>query len=119
MGFKEMVASDNGSVFLDTEYFGEERDLTFDGDTYCQVKCVISQMKEQDRVTTMSDHEHGLYRVTSVFHCKQSDIGGHLPEKGRKFGIYDPDDAFLREYYVAQSSCDHGMVRLELEAMDE
>ena len=50
---------------------------------------------------------------------RRSDLAGKLPEKGRKFGIYDEDDGFLREYYVAQSSCDLGMVRLELEAIDE
>ena len=119
MGFKEMVAADNLRTFLDTETFGELRTVTFDGEEYEEIPVVISQMKEQDRVTVMSDHEHGIYRVTAVFHCKLDDIGGSIPEKGRKFGIYDPDDRFLREYYVGQSSCDMGMVRLELEALDE
>ncbi len=119
MSFKEQVEADNLKTFLDITTFGEERTVTFDGDEYEEIPCVISQMKEQDRVTTMSDHEHGLYRVTAVFHCALDDIGGNIPEKGRKFGIYDSDDDFLREYYVAQSSCDMGMVRLELEAMDE
>ena len=119
MSFKEMVNSDNSTVFLDTEFFGENRTVVFDGEEYEEIPCVISQMKEQDRVTQMSDHEHGLYRVTSVFHCKADDVDGNIPEKGRKFGIYDPDDQFLREYYVAQSSCDMGMIRLELEAIDE
>lgn len=124
MSFKEMVHADNLNVFLDTSFFGENRVVTFDGETYEGddgegIACVISQMKEQDRITVMSDHEHGLYRVTSVFHCKAADVNGHVPEKGRKFGIYDPDDHFLREYYVAQSSCDMGMIRLELEAIDE
>ena len=124
MSFKETVSSDNSKVFLDTSYFGENRIVTFDGETYSGdegdgIPCVISQMKEQDRVTQMSDHEHGLYRVTSVFHCKADDVDGNIPEKGRKFGIHDPDDHFLREYYVAQSSCDMGMIRLELEAIDE
>lgn len=119
MSFKEMAEADNLKVFLDIEIFGENRNVTFDGETFEEIPCVISKMKEQDRITVMSDHEHGLYRVTAVFHCKLDDLGGVIPEKGRKFGIYDPDDFFLREYYVAQSSCDLGMVRLELEAIDE
>ena len=124
MGFKEMVEADNLRTFLDVNTFGEFRTVEFDGDVYSGedgkgIPVVISQMKEQDRVTVMSDHEHGLYRVTAVFHCKLDDVGGNIPEKGRRFGIYDPDDRFLREYYVAQSSCDHGMIRLELEAIDE
>ncbi|MBQ7487128.1 MAG: hypothetical protein IJT77_06520 [Clostridia bacterium] len=116
MKFNDMAELDNAS-FLDV--FGEERTVTFDRETYEEIPCVISKMKEQDRVTVMSDHEHGLYRVTAVFHCKLSDLGDTVPEKGRRFGIYDSDDSFLREYYVAQSSCDGGMVRLELEAIDE
>jgi len=119
MGFRDMVEADNLRTFLDISTFGEIRTVVFDGDEYEGIQCVISQMKEQDRVTVMSDHEHGIYRVSAVFHCVLGDIGGHIPENGRKFGIYDPDDKFLREYYVGQSSCDHGMVRLELEALDE
>ena len=119
MGFKDMVAADNLAVFLDVNTFGEIRTVAFDGEEYEEIPVVISQMKEQDRVTVMSDHEHGLYRVTSVFHCKLDDLGGNIPEKGRKFAIYDADDSFVREYYVSQSSCDLGMVRLELEAIDE
>lgn len=124
MGFKEQALQNNLKTFLDISTFGEKRTVTFDGETYSGdddegIACVISQMKEQDRVTVMSDHEHGIYRVSAVFHCALQDIGGSIPEKGRKFGIYDPDDDFLREYYVGQSSCDHGMVRLELEALDE
>lgn len=87
MSFKEMVNSDNSTVFLDTSFFGENRTVVFDGEEYEEIPCVISQMKEQDRVTQMSDHEHGLYRVTSVFHCKADDVDGNIPEKGRKFGI--------------------------------
>ena len=124
MGFRDMAEADNLRTFLDLETFGELRTVAFDGEVYSGedekgIPVVISQMKEQDRVTVMSDHEQGLYRVTAVFHCKLADIDGNLPEKGRKFGIYDPDDGFLREYYVGQSSCDLGMVRLELEAIDE
>lgn len=124
MGFKEMVESDNLKTFLDVNTFGELRTVTYDGETFSGdeeegIPCVISQLKEQERTTQMSDHEHGIYRVTAVFHCRLLDLDGAVPEKGRKFGIYDADDGFLRWYYVAQSGCDHGMVRLELEALDE
>lgn len=119
MGFKEMVEADNLQTFLDITTFGELRTVEYDGNEYENIPCVISQMKEQDRVTTMSDHEQGIYRVSAVFHCTKDDLDGNIPEKGRKIGIYDPDDDFLREYYVGQSSCNHGMVRLELEALDE
>lgn len=124
MGFKELVAADNLNVFLDVNTFGELRIVKYDGETYSGdegdgIPCVISKLKEKDRVTPMSDHEHNIYRVTAVFHCQLTDLGGNVPEMGRKFSIYDADDGFIREYYVAQSSCDHGMIRLELSALDE
>ena len=84
MSFKDMVESDNLSVFLDTEYFGEEHSIRYDGETYENVPCVITQLKEQDRSTTMSDHAQGIYRVSAVLHCRLDDIGGILPEKGGK-----------------------------------
>lgn len=119
MSFKEMLEADNLKTFLDVTTFGELRTVVFNGEEFKDVPCVISHTKEQDRTTVMSDHEHGLYRVSVVVHCSLQSIGGSIPEKGRRFGIYDPDDSFLREYYVAQSGCEHGMVRLELEALDE
>lgn len=124
MGFKEMVEADNLKTFLDVNTFGELRIVKYDGETYSGdegdgIPCVISKLKEKDRVTPMSDHEHNIYRVTAVFHCRLIDLDGNVPENGRKFGILDADDGFLREYYVAQNSCDHGMVRLELSALYE
>jgi len=119
MTFKEMVSQDNADVFMNSDEFAEVHDIEYDGVTYEHVTCVITQLKEQDRTTTMRDHGQGIYLVTAVFHCRLQDIGGKTPEKGRKFRIYDPDDRFLREYYVAQSACDMDMIRLELEAIDE
>jgi hypothetical protein len=124
MGFKEMVAADNLRTFLDVSTFGELRTVIYDGETYDGedeegIPCLITHLKEQDRTTTMRDHEQNIYRVDVIFHAKLDDIGGSLPEKGRKFAIYDPDDKFLRQYYIAESSVAMGMVKLELEAFDE
>ena len=117
MSFKDMVAADNVGVFLDLDFFGEEHTIIYDGKTYDAVKCVISQLKEQDRSVTMRDHAQGLYLVTAVLHCNIADIGGILPEKGGKIQI--SDDSFMRFYFVAKAGCDMGMVRLELEEIDE
>lgn len=117
MSFSEMVESDNLGVFLDTEFFGELHTIQYDGETYEDVPCVITKLKEQDRSTSMSDHAQGIYRVTAVLHCRLEDIGGITPEKGGK--IHISDGSFMRRYFVAQSGCDIGMVRLELEALDE
>ena len=117
MGFKEMVASDNAAVFMNLGEFAETHDIQYDGTLYEDVSCVISQLKEQDRVTKMRDHGQGIYLVTSVFHCPKDALKGVVPEKGTRIGISDDD--FMRWFYVAQSGCDLEMIRLELEAMDE
>ena len=117
MSFKDMVQADNSSVFMNLGEFAETHDIQYDGQLYEDVPCVISQLKEQDRVTKMRDHGEGIYLVTSVFHCPLESIGGNVPEKGTKFGISDDD--FMRWFYVAQAGCDLNMIRLELEAMDE
>ena len=117
MSFKDMVRADNLNVFLDPEYFGEERKIRYDGVLYENVPCILTKLKEKDRNTSMRDHAQGVYLVTATFHCQLEDIGGVVPEKGGK--IHIEDDGFMQRYFVAQSGCDEGMVRLELEAFDE
>ena len=118
MSFKDMVAADNSKVFLNTDEFGGTFDIEYDGRTYKEVDCTITQLKEQDRVTKMRDHGQGIYLVTSIFHCSLDSLEGKQPEKGQKFGITDAD-GFTEWFYVSQSGCDLNMIRLELEAMDE
>lgn len=117
MSFKDMVEADNLSVFLNPDEFGEERDIKYDGVTYAAVPCVMTKLKEKDRNTTMSDHAQGIYRVSATFHCRLADIGDVKPEKGGE--IFISDDGFMWRYFVGESGCSMGMVRLELEALDE
>ena len=117
MSFKDMVAKDNLNVFLNDSEFAEKHDIVYDGVTYPNVKCVITQLKEQDRSTTMRDHAQGLYRVSAVMHCALTDLDNIVPEKGGKIKV--SDGAFLRTFYVGQSGCEMGMIRLEMEAVDE
>jgi len=119
MSFKEMVAEDNHKVFLNDSEFADERTIVYDGVTYRNVKCVVTQLKEQDRTTTMRDHAQGLYRVSAVLHCALSDLDNIVPEKGGKISISEVESSFLHPFYVSQSGCEMGMIRLELEAIDE
>jgi len=52
-----------------------------------------------------------------VLHCDIAALGGKQPEQGCKLGI--DEDGFVRSYYVASSVCEMGMLRVELEAIDE
>lgn len=118
-GFKDMVASDNKKVFLNDDEHAELHTVIYDGTIYKDIPVVLSGLKEKDRrqLVTSSDHAQGLYLVTSVMHCAASDLGGIVPEKGMKIKINDGD--FFREFYVATSVNEVGMIRLELEAIDE
>lgn len=120
-GFKDMVVRDNHGVFLNNSEFAEMRTIKYDGATYSDIPIVLSGMKEKDRRQLMSDHAQGLYLVSSVLHCALSDLGGAQPEKGQRIKINDREGGggFFREFYVASSVCEMGMLRVELEAIDE
>lgn len=125
-GFKDMVAADIRNVFLNTEEYAELRTVIYDGATYDGpehkgIPIVLTGLKEQDRRQLVSDHVQGLYLVSSVLHCAIDDLGGNQPEKGTRIKINDQegDGGFFREYYVASSVCEMGMLRVELEAVDE
>ena len=121
--FKDMVAADNFTVFLNDSEFAERRTVIYDGETYSDIPIVLSGAKQSERTITVSsgDHGQGLYLVSAVLHCALSDFGGKQPEKGVRIRINDEDGGggFFREYYVAASDCEMGMLRVELEAIDE
>lgn len=120
-GFKDMVAADIHNVFLNTEEFAELRTIRYDGEEYVDIPIVLTGLKEQDRRQLQSDHVQGLYLVTSVLHCALSDLGGKQPEKGGRIEVNDEEGGggFFRRFYVASSVCEMGMLRVELEAIDE
>jgi len=118
MTFREIVAQDNVKVFGNTNEFADLRTIYYDGEKYEEVPVVMTKLKEKDRTVPVKDHAQGFYLVTAIVHFPVEYLDGHVPENGSKISISD-DEAFDREYYVAQSSCDLGMVRLELEEYDE
>lgn len=129
MSFKDMVADDNRKVFMNVDEFAEYRTIIYDEVTYDGaedydgkgVPIVLTGLKEKDRTTIQSDHAQGLYRVTAVLHMRIDDLGGNQPEKGAKISINNQENGggFFREFYVAFSDCEMGMLRVELEAFDE
>lgn len=119
--FKDMVERDNQAVFLDLQTFAEKRTVIYDGEAYEDIPVVLSGLKEKDRCQLMSDHAQGLYLVSAVLHCALSDLDGVQPEKGQRIRINSCEGGggFFREFYIASSICEMGMLRIELEAMDE
>lgn len=121
MSFKDMVAADIHRVFLNPNEFAEKRTIRYDGKEYRDIPIVLSGLKEKDRRQLESDHVQGLFLVSSVLHCALADMGGNQPEKGQRISINDEEGGggFFREFYVASSTCEFGMLRIELEAVDE
>ena len=120
-GFKDMVTTDIYNVFLNTNEFAEKRTVENDGERYVDIPIVLSGLKEQERRQIQSDHVQGLYLVSAVLHCARSDLGGNQPEKGQRIRINGQEGGggFFREFYVASSVCELGMLRVELETIDE
>ena len=126
MSFKEMVAADNRKVFLNTSEFAEYRTVVYDGGRYEDIPIVLSGLNEKDRQRIVMqqgnrDHAQGLYLVTCVLHCAISDLGGNQPERGQPIKINNEEggNGFFREFIVASSVCEMGMLKVELEAIDE
>lgn len=118
--FKDMVIADNSNVFLNLNEFAEQHTIIYDGTRYENVSCVLAGLKEQDRRQTINDHAQGLYLVSTILHCSIADLGGNQPEKGTKIKITDDENGvYFREYNVVSSVCEIGMLRVELEAIDE
>ena len=119
-GFKDMVARDNFGVFLNCDEFAEKRTVKYDGATYEDIPIVLSGLKEKDRRQLTKDHAQGLYLVSVVLHCAAIDLGGKQPEKGQRLQISNKTNgAFFLSFYVASSVCEMGMLRIELEGIDE
>lgn len=122
MSFRDMVAEDIHGVFLNLDGFAEKRTVEYDGERYEDIPVVLKGFKEKGRRRLIeSDHAQGLYLVTTVLHCAMNDLGGKQPEKGAQLRINDEEGGggFFRLFYVASSVCEMGMLRVELEAIDQ
>ena len=119
--FQEAVAQDVHGVFLNMEEFAQRRTVRYDGQEYQDIPIVLSDRKEEARRQLQSDHVQGLYRVSAVLYCARSDLGGNQPEQGARLSVNNREGGggYFRSFYVAASGCEMGMLRVELEAMDE
>ena len=125
-GFRRMVERQDRAAILDKRRYAELRTVIYDGDVFKDIPVVLTGLKESDRRRIIMqqgarDHAQGLYMVSAVLSCLLSDLGGRQPEKGLAIKVNDKEGGggFFREYTIASSICDMGMLTLELEAIDE
>ena len=118
--FRDLVAADIHDVFLEPDEFAELRSVRYDGVVYADIPVVLNGFKEEKRTTHVSDHSQGLYRVTDIAHIALSDLGGNLQERGGKIEITTAEGGtYYRRYYVGAVQNTVGLLRIELEAVDE
>ncbi|MBR3767532.1 MAG: hypothetical protein IKL10_04740 [Clostridia bacterium] len=121
MSFKDSIIADNNNVFLNANEFADLRTVKYDGKYYCDIPIVLSSSKEKKRKKSSSERTQGLYSVSAVLHCSKADLGGLRPEQGQRLSVNNEEGGggFFREFYVISSSLEDGMLRIELEAIDE
>ena len=119
MSFKSSVQDDIKRVFLNNDEFAEKHDVIYDGQTFLQIPILLTQIKQSE--STVNDAE-GLYIVSAVAHIALSDMRDIIPEQDQHIRIDDGTalgHPFFREYKIVTSSCDAGMIVLELQVYGE
>ena len=129
MTFKETIQKDVFETFLTVDEFAERHTIVYDGVTYADILAVLEGPDELERKPVSAgggvgggraDSAAGLYQVSVILHCATADLGGKQPEQGQKIKISDQEDSrFFHAYYIAASHDEMGMLRVELEAIEE
>lgn len=120
-GFKEMLAADNLRVFLNPAEFAQLRTVIYEGQRYEDIPVVLSGLKEDDRAQKADDHAQGLFLLKALLQCSLADLGGVQPQKGARLQINNQEGGggFFREFYISEAVCEYGLLRLELEDINE
>lgn len=121
MSFKESVAADCKSVFLNTDEFADLHTVKYDGEIYRDIPVVLTKVKERERTVVGGDHMQGVHLVSATAHMALEDLGC-IPEQKRHIEIDDGSALgvpFYRKFRIVTSDCEMGIVVLELEAFDE
>ncbi len=119
--FKEMLATDNQRVFLNVQEFASLRTVVYEGQSFVDIPVVLSGLREDERRQNAADHAQGLFLVKTLLQCALVDLGGVQPQKGARLKINNQEGGggFFREFYITEAVCEFGLLRLELEDMNE
>ena len=119
-GFKDRVARDIHKVFLNVGQAAEQRTIQYDGNLYEDIAVVLTGPVDKDREQLKDDHVQGLHLVTHTLYCAREDLGGKLPKQGSSIQVNTRKGGrFFRTYSIAASADELGMLRIELEELDE
>lgn len=127
-GFRDMVASESRSVFLNTEEFAELHIVHYDGEIFdgtehngIPVVLCKESLGNSSGTKAIPDDYQGLYQRHVTVYFSTSDLNGIVPEKGKQIEISTESDGrlYYREYTINQVGSDFDVIRLLLEAVDE
>lgn len=116
-----MLAADNKRVFLNTGEFASLRTIIYDEQSFVDIPVVLSGLREDERQQKAADHAQGLFLVKTLLQCALADLEGRQPQKGARLKINNQEGGggFFREFYITEAVCEFGLLRLELEDMNE
>lgn len=120
-GFKDMLNRDIGNVFLNADEFAEKCTVIYEGEAFRSIAVSLQENADSGRQNrTVQDHAQGLYRKSKILLCAAADLGGMHLEKDGSLEIIRIQDGvrFSEKFTVAASSCEMGMIRAELEAVE-
>ena len=112
-------------MFLNPNKVAEERTVIYDGVTYDGpehegISVVLIGPVDKEREQLKDDHVQGLHMVTHTLYCAKEDLGGKLPKQGKSLQVNTRKGGkFFRRYRIAASADEMGMLRIELEEMDD
>ena len=113
--FKEAVANDVQSVFLNLEEFADLHTVKYNGQVYENIPVSLQDVEQTERQQMKDDHTQGIFQVQAVLYCARSSLSGKLPEQGTQIEISSAKNKrFFHQYRIGASGEEMGMVRLEL-----
>jgi len=120
VNFKDILQRDIHAVFLNQAEFAELRTIRYDGAEYPDIPVVLDGPVEKNRDQLADDHVQGLHLVTATLYCARENLGGKLPKQGKSLEVSTRKGGrFFQKYYIVASTCDMGMLHVELEAIGE
>lgn len=120
-GFKDLLNRDIGNVFLNADEFAEKCTVIYKGEAFRSIAVSLQENMDSERQNrTVQDHAQGLYLKSKILLCAAADLGGRHLEKGGLLEIIRMRGGvrFSEKFTVTACSCEMGMIRAELEAME-
>ncbi|WP_409969611.1 hypothetical protein RFF05_06775 [Bengtsoniella intestinalis] len=118
--FLDMVAADNVRVFTNEAELGSKQTIICNGKEYADLTVTLTQPAQSQREALSDDHIQGIYKISAILNIIKRDLDV-VPEQGSKLKIKRKRQFgdFFETFYVVTVRDEFGLLRLELEALDE